>query len=208
MERQLRRLAFNLHDGPVQSLSAASAMLERAGRSNDIEAMRAKIAAAEGLLEHATLEMREIMSELRPSALDAHGLVEKIADYVSEFEIVARIPVSLTVLGEATDVSPRSQVGVFRVVQEALTNVRRHSGSVLADVVLDFSDASAVVCTITDSGRGFEPARVARASATSKWGMLGMEERARLLGGTATITSVPGEGTCVRAIIPVESPWA
>ena len=123
-------MAFSLHDGPVQTLSAAGAMLERTVRSEQLDTIRAQIAAAEGLLDYAVSEMREIMQELSPVELDETTLVSKLGECARRFEAHARYP------GRADESSGTEvplpydvQVSLYRVVQEALANVRKHANA-------------------------------------------------------------------------------
>lgn len=204
LERQQRQMAFGLHDGPIQTLSAAGAMLARAGRSEQLETMRAQVAAAEGLLDCAVSEMRDIMQELSPSALDQASLAEKLREYANRFERFAGIPVRVDVVGAEQPLGSHIQVSVFRVVQEALANVRKHANARAVTIEVEFTPA-AVCCTVRDDGAGFDPDRAAALGATSHWGITGMRERMALVDGHLTIASSPGEGTEIHVSVPVRS---
>jgi signal transduction histidine kinase len=201
LERGLRRLAFSLHDGPVQTLSAAGAMLSRAGRSEQIETMRAQVAAAEGLLDCAQSEMRDIMHELSPAALEETSLTAKLQEYTRRYESYSGIPVDLDVVGAEGSLSVQIQLSVFRVVQEALANARKHANARAVAIVIEFTP-DAVLCSVRDDGAGFDPDRAAALGATSHWGLMGMREQTVLVGGELTISSNPGEGTEVHMRVP------
>jgi signal transduction histidine kinase len=206
LEKQLRLTAYALHDGPVQTLACAGAMLERAQRSSDLESVRAEAAAAGGLIDRAILEIRDMMSELRPVAMDACGLVQKIRTHAAEFEAAWGIPVGVTVVGEKSDLSGRCQCSVLRIVQESLTNVRRHADAHRADVRLAFGEDDVTV-TVADDGVGFNPHVGGFRSSFGRWGLSGMRERVALLGGELQIMSTPDRGTRVRARIPKDTSW-
>jgi two-component system sensor histidine kinase DegS len=204
LERQQRQMAFGLHDGPVQTLSAAGAMLARAGGSDHVETMRAQVAAAEGLLDCAVSEMRDIMQELSPSALAEASLTEKLQEYAKRYESLAGIPVRVDVVGAEEPLESHIQVSVFRVVQEALANVRKHANARSVTIEVEFTP-DAVCCTVRDDGAGFDPDRAAALGKTSHWGIAGMRERMTLVDGHLTIASSPGEGTAVHVSVPVAS---
>jgi len=206
LERQLRRLAFDLHDGPLQSLSMAEAMLGRTARTHDQDALRAQVAAAEGLLLHARAEMRDIMRDLRPPALDAEGLGTMVAEYAKEFSAEVGITVSVAAEGEEAFVSPRTQVAVLRIVQECLTNARRHSGAQHVDIRLEFSQSS-VTCIVEDDGSGFDAEKALATGSTAHWGLRNMAERAALVSGNLSIATAPGCGTVIRAWMPADTEW-
>jgi len=203
LEQQLRWMAFSLHDGPVQTLSAAGAMLERSARSQQLDGMHALIAAAEGLLDHAQFEMREIMRELRPVELEeAESLGAKIALYAEAYEQQWGIPVRLSSVGRERLVGRHVQVSLFRVVQEALSNVRKHANATGVDIEIRF-DADQVECRVKDDGKGFDIDATSGFSTASQWGLVGMRERVLMLGGTLEIISAPGKGTEIRACVPL-----
>jgi len=204
LEQQLRWMAFGLHDGPMQTLTAAGAMLERAGRCEELEATRARTAAAEGLLDHALFEMRGIMSELRPVELEEESLLARVHEYSVAHEKQWGIEVELSVIGTETGVSRPVQVSLFRVVQEALTNTRKHANTLSVQVEIRY-DPAVVQCTVRDNGCGFDEDQLDAPGATSHWGLASMRDRMLMVGGELEITSAPGEGTEVRARVPLET---
>jgi len=206
LERQLRRFAFDLHDGPLQSCAMAEAMLERAGRTSDIEELRAQSAAAQGLVAHAMSEMRHIMANLKPEALDADGLEDKVTEYVRSYSAAHGLVAEVTSEGEEPIISARSQVTVLRIVQECLTNARRHADAGRVAIHIVFL-TDGVTCTVTDDGKGFDVAAVLKAPSSAHWGLRNMAERAALVGGYVSVASAPGSGTAVRVWIPTGATW-
>ncbi len=206
LERELRRVACNLHDGPVQSLAAAETMLDRAGRGDRADTIRAEIAAAQGLLTHALEEMRDVMRDLRPAALDAKGLDGKLATYLEDYEADTTIRSSLKVEGDLPALSPPAEEALFRIAQEALTNVRRHAQATRIEVTL-LPLRGGVVCDVSDDGVGFDAESMLSQTSNSHWGLKGMAERAALVGGNVNLGTAPGKGTVVRAWVPAKVPW-
>lgn len=201
-ECYVRHMAFTLHDGPAQTMGMASAMLDDALHEDDPLALRSLLVASQGLVERSLNDLRDVFSELRPSALDAGSLTEQIADYLHECREAYGVPVALEVRGNEPRLSPRARTAAFRIAQEALNNVRRHARCMRAIACLDY-DPEGVTVTVCDDGRGFDPSGVDVLS----WGIRGMLERARLAGGYAEIRSAPGAGTVVSARIPREGSW-
>lgn len=204
LEYQLRQMAFSLHDGPVQTLTAAGAMLERTGRAERLDTMRAEVAAAAGLLDYAVTEMRGLMQELRPGELDEETLVTKLGEYARRFERQFAIPVQFDSTGEECVLPHYAQLSLFRVVQEALTNVRKHANAHSVGVRVRFGP-EAVECVVRDDGVGFDPDRAAALRGTSYWGLRGMRERMLLVGGDLVISRADDGGTEIRARVPVDA---
>jgi two-component system, NarL family, sensor histidine kinase UhpB len=200
-EEERKRIARELHDETAQSLAAllirlrlARGMEDPTSRAALFEEIREEIAAAlDGI--------RRFARGLRPPALDELGLVPAIESHVS----TVGENVGLAVRVEATPhdhiLSPQAELALYRIVQEALSNVIRHSRATRA-VVRISADETAVLVEVEDDGRGFRPDDVMSRDG-SGLGLFGMQERAEYLGGSVTISSQPGSGTRVRAVIPI-----
>ncbi len=200
-EAERQRIARELHDATGQSLTAIALGLRGAANTVDRDAplLSSQLDALQSFAQDALSELRRIIADLRPPQLDDLGLIAALRWYVRTFN--ARNPTihtTLTVAGELARLPAHYETVIFRIVQEALTNVARHSGATHASVVLE-SRPDEVIVTIQDNGQGFDPAQVlARRGPNASWGLLGIRERALLLGGEHQIKSAPQQGTLIR----------
>jgi signal transduction histidine kinase len=201
LERQLRRMALDIHDSLAQSLCAAQLQVETIDSLAESRQQHAEVAALRNLLDHALEEIRNLVSELRPDAVDEIGLPAKLRSYISQVQQRTGMTVGLVVDGECPELSPSAQIAVLRIVQESLNNVRKHAHVDHADVYLRFSPED-LVCRITDGGVGFDPDAVAPGDREVGHGIRGMKERAELLEGEVDVQSTPGRGTSVTVRIP------
>jgi signal transduction histidine kinase len=153
----------------------------------------------EQLVEHSLIELQRLISDLRPSHLDDLGLGAALRWYAGEIE--NRLPLKVKVnVSEETDLSTEMKTTLFRITQEALTNVIKHAAADQVKVILTY-DAEGVRLEVVDDGVGFNQSAMQMASRPS-WGLIGMQERATLLGGTFKATSYPGSGTRIEIYIP------
>lgn len=215
-ERLLVRLGFDLHDGPLQQVYALAQdvrllreqMVELVGSEH-----RRKLV---GRFDDLDLQLAELHQDLRDLAhsLEPRSLLQQPLPQAVERELAAlkrRTGISTSVLFEgAFDALTASQrIALLRVLQEALSNVRHHSGSREVAVIVRDETFKGVCMEIRDDGRGFDPARVVPAeNGESGIGLVGMRERLRLLGGQLEIESAPGGPTTVRATLPRWLPLA
>ena len=141
---------------------------------------------------------------LRPPTLDHLGLVAAIRGLVSGLTETNGINAKLDVLGKARRLMPDEELTLFRIAQEAMYNARRHSGASQVEIQLEFH-LDNVRMTIDDNGRGFDaPRRTDELVTLGKLGLIGMDERARSLGGTLNIQSELGRGTVIVVEVPVQ----
>jgi signal transduction histidine kinase len=154
------------------------------------------------MIEQAADELRQIMCELRPAALEDHDLAEMLEGYVHQFRLTCRTRVEFSASGHAPHVGPEARVAVLRIVQEALSNARRHAHANLIAVALE-PDDDRICCSIADDGIGFASERPVRPSGQHHWGLASMSDRAALVGGEIEVRSAPGEGTRVTVRIPL-----
>jgi two-component system sensor histidine kinase UhpB len=183
-EDERRRIAQELHDEAGQALTAVKIELELDGRHD-----------AGALVGRALAQVRDLSNLLRPSVLDDLGLVPALRALADDFAARTRIGVTLAVEGDARRLPPDVDVVLYRVVQEALTNVARHAGAAAAHVTLT-SGPAGVAVVIDDDGRG------AASGASPHLGWLGMRERVAAVGGRVTIGPSPRGGVRVHAEIP------
>jgi signal transduction histidine kinase len=197
-EAERRRVARELHDGTVQSLVVIARHLDdiAAGESElSITDIRAQV---QSVME----EVRHFSQELRPSILDDLGLVPAVEWLASDMTNNHKIAVDIKIAGDPVQLSSQAELALFRIVQEALTNVRKHSQATRAQVILSYSEHS-VKFIIQDYGRGFDiPAGEDDLTREGKLGLVGMFERVQLLRGSLKIASHPGEGTTITVEIP------
>jgi signal transduction histidine kinase len=203
-ERRLLRLGFDLHDGPLQEIVALAEELRAAssqistvvpddyrqrvrGRFNDVHARL-------GALDDS---LRQIAHSIRSTTAVARPVADAVEGELLALERATGIEVDLHVAGDLCTLSDSQKIVLFRVVQEALSNVRKHSEAGRVSVVLR-SRRTFVEVVVTDDGCGFRPQNLD----TNRLGLAGISERVRLLGGAVEIETSPGAGTTVRATLP------
>ncbi len=198
-EAERKRLSLELHDQVGQMLTALRMEIANLGRigAKNPELFRSRLLQAKEMAEATMKTVRDLAMGLRPSMLDDLGLGPAIEWIAREFSRVSGIPVDVSVEGTLGRLSDAQKTSLFRVVQESLTNVARHARAKRVSVRLAES-AHRLELVVSDDGKGIEPGRRRRGL-----GLLGMEERVRELGGTFTLSSVPGAGTTVRVEIPL-----
>ena len=199
-EEERIRLAAELHDGPLQRLASLGYGLERVR----LRLERGDAAAANEVLEplHDTLteeiqELRDIMSSIRPPALDEQGLEGALRDEIAAF--AGRIGAEWRMEAEVERrLDPEIETVLYRVTQEALRNVAKHAGASRIDVELRQTNGR-VEFSLRDDGAGFDPADASALVREGRFGLVAMRERIRLADGTCEIESKPGAGTILRA---------
>ena len=202
-EEERRRWARELHDETLQGLAAVALALAGARRDASPGALGDALELAAESLRSEIDGLRSLITELRPAALDELGLESAVAALA---ERAARQGIQVELLvdlgyerGRRPDrLAPELEIAIYRIIQEALTNARKHGGATSARVEV-VEDAERVELTVRDEGRGFDPA-VRRAGG---FGLVGMRERVELASGTLEVQSAPGQGTTVRATLPI-----
>ncbi len=205
VERQ--RIARELHDATGQSLTAISLGLRGVQRVLEERdpTSAGQLRELESYSTGALGELRRIIADLRPSQLDDLGLIPALRWYVQSFQPRWGINCEFRLIGEAVRLPADTETVIFRIVQEALSNVAHHAQAHGATVCLEIRP-DAVVVTISDDGSGFDTAALLHSErARSGWGLLGIQERSRLLRGHCVIESTPGQGTTVRVHIPLQA---
>jgi two-component system, NarL family, sensor histidine kinase UhpB len=197
-EEERRRLARDLHDEVNQALTAILLRLEALAHETPVE-REPEVAELKKLVNRAMEELLNLARQLRPSALDDHGLVPAVEAQLKRFSARTGIEVRLRTEGEPNELAEVIQTAIYRVAQEALANVARHAGATVVEVDLEAGDGRAEL-RVRDDGNGFDPGAIPRAGTErpgAGLGLGGMAERARLVGGQLDVRSAPGGGTSV-----------
>ena len=201
-EEERRRIAYDLHDGLIQRLVGVRLQLSQLLHQETLEDEHhlATLEKAVVHLKEAIQEARRLLEGLRPALLDELGLVPAVEALLYQLAAEAGWEVQLDVPDTMPRLSGAVEIAAFRIVQEALNNVYKHARASHVRLRMKVTDTTLTV-EVQDNGRGFDPTHV---NTTQHLGLIGMKERAQLLGGTCTVTSRPGEGTTVRAVLPLD----
>jgi len=203
-EEERRRMAREIHDGPAQALANVVLRAEVCERliSTDAERARAELRDLQEQVRGVLKETRKVIFDLRPMTLDDLGLTPTVRRIVDSFRERTGVNVDFRVLGQERRLPAHIEIGVFRIVQEALTNTEKHAAAKMVRVRLDFRHEQ-IAALIEDDGKGF--AAEADAGGKESFGLMGMRERVNLLNGVLTISSEPGKGTRIYVRIPLEA---
>jgi two-component system, NarL family, sensor histidine kinase UhpB len=196
-EGERSRIARELHDEIGQRLTALLLRLTSARRLAGPE-LEPIVLEAHGLARESLDDVRRVARELRPEALDDLGLPSALAALAERLSRQSELRVESELQPVLPPLTAEEELVVYRVAQEALTNVLRHAGCDRADLSLRVSD-DALVLDVRDGGKGFDPHRV------TANGLLGMRERTLLVGARLDVRSRPGHGTLVRLSLPLQS---
>lgn len=203
-ENERKRIARELHDDTIQSLIAISRRLEALSTSEpDLpDTASRRIRELQQTTSDVINRVRRFSQDLRPSTLDYLGLLPTLEELVATINRHDGLQAELWIHGEQRRLSSEVELTLFRIVQEALNNVIKHADAARVVTLVEINDSNISV-TVQDDGIGFQPFTPAEHPATaSRLGLLGMQERARLLGGTLIIDSTPGHGTKVLVNVP------
>ena len=208
-EAERQRIARELHDATGQSLTAISLGLRGVETvlARDGSPAVAPVQELGSYSAHALGELRQIIADLRPSHLDDLGLVPALRWYLQKYSERRGIRTRLLTSGDALRLPPEYETVLFRITQEALTNIAKHAEATQATVTVSLREPD-IHLTIEDDGRGFDPSTLRQSVSPQSttlpggWGLVGMQERAGLLGGRVVIDSQPDQGTRIHVFIP------
>ncbi|MCA9896591.1 MAG: GAF domain-containing sensor histidine kinase [Ardenticatenaceae bacterium] len=205
-ERERQRIARELHDGTGQALTALGLGFAAASENvqHDQALAAAQLSELKTMSTQALQDLRDLIRDLRPSLLDDLGLVPALQSQVQLFAERTGVQTDFVLNGRRQRVQPEIETIVFRIAQEALTNVAKHAHAQRVTVEIGFTD-NLLDLAVRDDGWGFEPKTVFEAPDGSRqmWGLLGMQERVALVGGSCVVHSQPGRGTAVQVSIPI-----
>ncbi len=202
-EQERMTLARDLHDGPIQTLAATAMDLEMIRAAFDDPILQAELSRIDRHIKDAGKELRDVVSELRPSQLHTVGLAQSIRLYAEEFQKKhPELKLSLHLAHDRERLARYTALGLFRICQEALNNVARHAEATEVSIHLSFSDDCALL-EIRDNGKGLEtlPDLVALTT-EGHYGLAGMKERAEAVDGEFRLVSEPNGGTAVIVSVP------
>jgi len=207
-EQERRGIARDVHDTLAQDLAAMRLALERLVRTGECPVLRERLEELQGRTSDMLAAVRTILLDLRPTALEEMGFLPALQWRLELMTRDSGVRGTLTMDGDEVDLGFDTSVTLYRIFQEASKNAIQHGAATHLFVTFEFQ-RDAVQMTIEDDGCGFDPDRWPREAANELgcgFGLLGMEERAELLGGSLTLMSAPGEGTLVRVRVPIAPP--
>jgi two-component system, NarL family, sensor histidine kinase DegS len=202
-EEERKRISRELHDEIAQTLTSINVRLAalKAEATVNTKGLQKKITRTQLMVEKSVDIVHRFARELRPTVLDDLGLIPALHSLVKSFSSQTRVHVRLTVYAAVEKLDSAKRTVLYRVVQEALTNVARHAHASRVDVSIQ-KLPRAVCLTVKDNGKSFQVERVLHAKKHKRLGLLGMRERVEMVGGSLRVESAPGQGTTIRAEIP------
>lgn len=207
-EAERQRLARDIHDGPAQSMANILLKSELCEKllSRDIDKTRKELNELKEIARLTLKDIRKTIYDLRPMSLDDLGLIPTVQRYISNFMNDSNIDIQLKVIGQTKDIDSTIKIATFRVIQEALNNIKKHSKADRVTITIE-NLIDRINVLIIDNGVGFDSTTNFQKKCTtidSGFGIVSMRERAELIGGLFQIKSKPGQGTKVFLTIPID----
>jgi signal transduction histidine kinase len=202
-EEERKEISRELHDEVVQTLVGINVALASLGKgaSLGLHALKAKIARTQRLVENSVNAVHRFARELRPAVLDDLGLIPALHVYSKGLALRKQLNIRMTAFAGVESLSGAKRTALFRVAQEALTNVARHANA--TQVRLSIVEVAGMVrMEVSDNGRSFHVGKTLAGGNYRRLGLIGMKERVAMVGGELTIDSEPGVGTTIRADVP------
>ncbi len=205
-EEERKRISRDLHDEITQTLVGINIHLEALSREVTTNPVRLKdkIARTQRVVEKAVDSVHRFARELRPAMLDDLGLIPALQTFLKAFTQKTGIGVSLNASNEIEQVKGPKRTALYRVAQEALANVSRHSRATQAEVILQRVPGG-VLMQIKDNGKSFDFESVRHDNHGKRLGLIGMQERIEMVGGKFSVVSAPGQGTTIQAQVPLRN---
>jgi signal transduction histidine kinase len=203
-EDERRRISRELHDVIGQTLTGINVRLAglKADSATSTRQLHQQITSTQRLVEKSVDLVHRFARELRPALLDDLGLIPALHSFMKGFMRDANVQASLKVFAGIEATSGAVRTTLYRVAQEALTNIARHAQATHAEVCIESLNGS-IRMTITDDGQGFQMEGKDGAKLPTRLGLLGMRERVEMLGGTFRVESAPGHATTIRVALPL-----
>ncbi|MBC5637909.1 histidine kinase [Ornithinibacillus sp. BX22] len=201
-EEERKRISREIHDGPAQMLAnilLRSELVDRTFREGSTDDALEEIRSLRKMVRSSLYEVRRIIYDLRPMALDDLGLIPTIKKYITTTSEYNNINIEFTSIGEVKRINQKYEIAVFRLAQEAIQNAVKHAEATLISVKIE-------ICTrnlnliVTDNGKGFDPS----IKRDKSFGLMGMKERVEMFDGVMDIISTIGKGTKIVIQVPME----
>jgi signal transduction histidine kinase len=202
-EEERKKISRELHDEIAQTLTGINVRLAalKAEAAQNTKGLQRNIASAQRMVEKSVDIVHRFARELRPTVLDDLGLIPALHSFVKSFSKRTSIPIRLTIFAGVEKLDNAKRTILYRVAQEALTNVARHAQAGRVDVNIERLPGS-ICLKIRDDGKSFQVQRMMNAKKNKRLGLLGMRERVEMVGGSFHVVSAPGKGTTIRAQVP------
>ncbi len=204
-EEERKEISRELHDEVVQTLVGINVELSNLGKGAtlSLHALKSKIARTRRLVENSVQAVHRFARELRPAVLDDLGLIPALHAYSESLAQRKKLKIQMTAFGGVEALGSAKRTVLFRVAQEALTNVARHAQA--TQVRMSITEVDGLIrMEIGDNGKSFDVRKAFEAKNPKRLGLIGMKERIEMVGGKLAIDSAPGRGTTVRAEIPFD----
>ena len=204
-EEERKRVAREIHDGPAQLMANLVIKTELCEKllERDPDQVKVELNSLKELARMSLKDVRKIIYDLRPMSLDDLGLIPTVQRFISNYMDETKQNVELHVFGEPVALAPIVELASFRIIQEALNNVKKHAGADYVHVKLEFTKKF-IKLLVSDNGKGFDKANVKSQDINGGYGLLSMKERVDLLNGKLDVISTPGKGTKILAGIPLQ----
>lgn len=205
-EEERKRIAREIHDGPAQSMAnivLRTEIAERMIAKQEFDMVRVELGDLKSQVRSGLEEIRKIMFNLRPMALDDLGLIPTLRKYIQDFEEKSKLRTKFDLIGKEVRLPSAMEVAIYRLIQEAFTNSQKHANASFLSVEITYQ-LHMVKISIQDNGRGFNLEKFQSSVTTgTHYGLIGMRERVELLEGRMDIQSEPDAGTKITMLIPI-----
>ncbi|NLJ78840.1 MAG: sensor histidine kinase [Tissierellia bacterium] len=205
-EDERGKLARDIHDGPAQSMASILIKAELCEKLMDIDRKRAsdELRDLKNVTKATLRDTRKIIYDLRPMVLDDLGLIPILQKYIRGFERDNEIEIEFKVIGNEKKLESGIEIAIFRIIQESLANILKHSQATTANIAIEYLDAR-LNLSIRDNGVGFDQNKIdgAYRSMDGGFGLISINERVELLDGKLQIDTSPGKGTNLRIYVPL-----
>jgi signal transduction histidine kinase len=203
-EEERKQISRELHDEVVQTLVGINVELAALGKGNSVGVLhlKQKITRTQKLVETSVLAVHRFARGLRPAVLDDLGLIPALKAYSHSLVVRKKFKIQITAFGGVERLGGEERTALYRVAQEALSNVARHAHATQVELIIS-EIPGAIRMEIRDDGKSFAVEKALFAQNAKRLGLVGMRERIEMVGGRFTLESTPGRGTTVRAELPL-----